>query len=271
DDECICCRVKRIFHKGSKASFNNQEFEIEFNNKVDKKSIISITQEKNRLLFKKSNRYYWRPEFKFDRTKFILTDCENFDGMEADIIVYPAIVEKLHAKNSKEIEIINHKQKYKELFESDTTKNKEVNMDIEENWNPQIESSTSHIQVQEEESSKEDLSDNNSDDSDYIRKKKKGKTVVDSVTKNLIAEKESIDFEQARIQSNYIELNNKSQDPEEFLSESELYESDIILDISEDMPKNTKKCKQIDENIHQNFEQKNKDNPEFKRLKRLFK
>ncbi|CAG8491883.1 6662_t:CDS:2 [Dentiscutata erythropus] len=78
-----------------------------------------------------------------------------------------------------------------------------------------------------------------SDDSDYTRKKKKGKMVViDSIAKNLIAEKESIDLEQARIQSNYVELNNKSQDPEEFLSESELYESDVILDISEDMLRN---------------------------------
>ncbi|CAG8798422.1 23471_t:CDS:2, partial [Dentiscutata erythropus] len=121
-------------------------------------------------------------------------------------------------------------------------------MDIEV-WDLQIESSTSQIKVQEEELSKEDLLDIISDYSDYT------------------SEKESIDLEQARIQSNYIELNNKSQNPEEFLSESELYESDIILDISEDIPKNTKKCKQIDENIYQNFEQKNKDNPEFKRMK----
>ncbi|CAG8780290.1 10415_t:CDS:2, partial [Dentiscutata erythropus] len=124
-NECICCKVKRIFHKGFKASFNNQEFEIEFNDKVDEKAIISITQKKDGLLFKKSNRYYWCPEFKFDRTKYILTDCENFDGIEADIIVYPAIVKKLRAKNSKEIEIVDHKEKYKELFESDTTKNNE--------------------------------------------------------------------------------------------------------------------------------------------------
>ncbi|CAG8790242.1 1280_t:CDS:2, partial [Dentiscutata erythropus] len=170
ENEYICCKVKRIFHKGSKASFNNQEFEIEFNDKVDEKAIISIMQKKDGLLFKKSNRYYWRPEFKFDRTKYILTDCENFNGIEADIIVYPAIVEKLRAKNSKEIEIIDHKEKYKELFESDTTKNNEV---------------------QEEESSKEDLSDINSDDSDYTHRKKKSKSVVDSITKNLIATKKN--------------------------------------------------------------------------------
>ncbi|CAG8785839.1 32_t:CDS:2, partial [Dentiscutata erythropus] len=164
------------------------------------------------------------------------------------------------------IEIIDHKEKYKELFESDTTKNNEVNMDIEENWNSQIESSTSHIQVQEEESSEEDLSDINSDDSNYTCRKKKSKSVVDSVTKNLI-EKESADLEQAIIQSNYVDLSNKSQDREEFLSESELYESGIELDISEDVLKNSKKRKQIDENVYQNFEQKNKDNPEFKRMK----
>ncbi|CAG8790082.1 23458_t:CDS:2, partial [Dentiscutata erythropus] len=110
-----------------------------------------------------------------------------------------------------------------------------------------------------------------SDDSDYTRRKKKGKSVVDSVTKNLIAEKESVDLEQAIIQSNYVDLSNKSQDPEEFLSESELYESGIELDISEDKLKNTKKRKHIDDNISKNFEQKNKDNLEFKRLKRLFK
>ncbi|CAG8767420.1 6158_t:CDS:2, partial [Dentiscutata erythropus] len=117
--------------------------------------------------------------------------------------------------------------------------------------------------VQEEESSEEDLSDINSDDSDYTRRKKKGKAVVDSV----IEEKELADIEQVRIQSNYVELNNKSQDPEEFLSESELYETDIELDISEDKPKNTKKRKLINDDASKDFKQKNKDNPEFKRLK----
>ncbi|CAG8807945.1 14707_t:CDS:1, partial [Dentiscutata erythropus] len=67
--------------------------------------------------------------------------------------------------------------------------------------------------------------------------------------------------------SNYVDLSNKSQDPEEFLSESELYESGIELDISEDKPKNFKKRKHIDEDVYQNFEQKNKDNPAFKRIK----
>ncbi|CAG8497096.1 4093_t:CDS:1, partial [Dentiscutata heterogama] len=167
---------------------------------------------------------------------------------------------------------------FKYRMECESQSQQVISQNLIENTDPQIESSISHKRkyIEEKElldffSNNSDFSNISSDDSDYTRRKKKGKSVVDSVTKNLIAEKESADLEQARIQSNYVELNNKLQDPEEFLSESELYESGIELDVSEDKPKNTKKRKHIDNNISKNFEQKNKDNPEFKQLKRLFK
>ncbi|CAG8798423.1 23472_t:CDS:1 [Dentiscutata erythropus] len=77
ENKCYCCEVMRIFHHGFKEKFNNQEFEIEFNEDVSKKKAILIIEEKDELFFRKGKRFYWRPQINYD--KFILSEHENFE------------------------------------------------------------------------------------------------------------------------------------------------------------------------------------------------
>ncbi|CAG8686728.1 7804_t:CDS:2, partial [Dentiscutata heterogama] len=41
-DQCACCKIMRIFHKSSREKFNNNQFDIEFNNYEGKKTNIIV-------------------------------------------------------------------------------------------------------------------------------------------------------------------------------------------------------------------------------------
>ncbi|CAG8817756.1 20984_t:CDS:1, partial [Racocetra persica] len=85
--ECLCCSVKRIFHKGLYENFINLRFDIKFNSDVTLKQIAYITGEHNSI--EESNRIqYYNHNFK-SQDKFQLTDRRIENNLDVDTIVYP--------------------------------------------------------------------------------------------------------------------------------------------------------------------------------------
>jgi hypothetical protein len=133
-NECTCCKIVRIFHKGSREKFNNLEFDIEFNNRVTEEKAKSIIKGKDGRIFqkKKLKNFYWRPKIEYDKSKFITTNYDNIDNKKTDIIVFPDIIEKLNLPSDDDEIIIIHEEKSESL-------NKQ---ELEEYQDLQIESSS---------------------------------------------------------------------------------------------------------------------------------
>ncbi|CAG8810796.1 502_t:CDS:1, partial [Racocetra persica] len=113
DFECLCCSVKRIFHKGLYENFINLRFDIEFNSDVTLEQIAYITGEHN--LIKESNRIrYYNHNFKSQVDKFQLTDCRIENNLDVDTIVYPEVRRKLenrlHRTKRKRIQFKGYKE-----------------------------------------------------------------------------------------------------------------------------------------------------------------
>ena len=93
DNECDCCKVKRIFHKGSKDKFNRIEFDINFNFDITTEKATSVMQNRKfkGVLCNRSNnnQFYWQCELKVDKDNYIISSCDNEDGKECDYIYYP--------------------------------------------------------------------------------------------------------------------------------------------------------------------------------------
>ncbi|CAG8724068.1 13162_t:CDS:2 [Racocetra persica] len=92
--ECICCSVKRIFHKGSYENFINLRFEIEFNSNVTFKQIAYIVREDN-LIEEYNKIKYYNHDFKSQVDKFELTDHRIENDLYVDMIVYLEVKRKL--------------------------------------------------------------------------------------------------------------------------------------------------------------------------------
>ncbi|CAG8514046.1 9934_t:CDS:2 [Acaulospora morrowiae] len=103
--ECTCCRIQRIFHKGSREKFQKLKFDIEFDRDITQDCALEIVRKLNRKgkLLRLDNKIIWREDFNNDNRYMV----DDGDELHLDFIVYPEIIEKLNRNNHNyEIEII---------------------------------------------------------------------------------------------------------------------------------------------------------------------
>ncbi|CAG8689317.1 6212_t:CDS:1, partial [Scutellospora calospora] len=101
NDECLYCKVRRIFHKGSYDDFINLKFDIEFNSNITiEKAEEIIYYDDGQMLYhdERKETIYFRKNFRSDITQYILSDYEIINGKHTDIIQYPLIRKKLMSK-----------------------------------------------------------------------------------------------------------------------------------------------------------------------------
>ncbi|CAG8655842.1 8714_t:CDS:2 [Acaulospora morrowiae] len=107
--ECVCCKVRRIFHKGSKEKFQKLEFDVEFNEGVTQEYVSRIVKKlsKKGKLLKMGNKIIWRENFE-SNNRYVITDSNSDDGLVSDFITYPEIIKKLNERvvDFDDIEII---------------------------------------------------------------------------------------------------------------------------------------------------------------------
>lgn len=86
---CNCCKLKRIFHKGSRDKFNRFEFLIRFNKDVTFKKAQSIIQDRKIsgvLNMNTNGKVFFIGNPKPDKNDFIISPCK--DDKECDYIYY---------------------------------------------------------------------------------------------------------------------------------------------------------------------------------------
>ncbi|CAG8441742.1 3002_t:CDS:2 [Acaulospora morrowiae] len=88
--ECTCCRIQRIFHKGSREKFQKLEFDIEFDEKITRDCALEIVRKLNRegKLLQLDNKIIWREDFN-DDNRYMVRDG---DELHLDFIVYSEIL-----------------------------------------------------------------------------------------------------------------------------------------------------------------------------------
>jgi len=90
---CNCCKLKRIFHKGSRDKFNRFEFLIRFNKDVTFKKAHSIIQDRKIsgvLNMNANGKVFFIGNPKPDKNDFLISPCE--DDKECDYIYYNDLV-----------------------------------------------------------------------------------------------------------------------------------------------------------------------------------
>ncbi|CAG8566005.1 12082_t:CDS:1 [Acaulospora morrowiae] len=105
NEECTCCKIQRIFHKGSREKFQSLEFDIEFNGDVIREHALKIVRKLNKggKLLKLGDKIIWRENFD-SNNRYVI---DNGEESHLDFIMYPEIIDKLNGKDlDYEIEII---------------------------------------------------------------------------------------------------------------------------------------------------------------------
>ncbi|CAG8808639.1 15454_t:CDS:2, partial [Dentiscutata erythropus] len=211
NEECLCCKVRRIFHQGSYDDFINLKFDIEFGGDITIEKAEEIVYFDNgNILFKDERKeiIFFRKNFGSDITQYILSNHEIINGNHTDIIQYPRVVKKLILKNQpieyKEI-IFNRKNSSLKSDDSSYTKKKKkgkfraVNNSDTENLKADIEQA--RIQRNYEELNKNNIKQ------DIITNEDLQEDFQEEIVDNSDTENLKADIEQARIQKNYEKLN----------------------------------------------------------------
>ncbi|RIB06656.1 hypothetical protein C2G38_2216521 [Gigaspora rosea] len=102
-DECLCCQIRMIFHKGNLSEFFDFNFEIEFNYNVTEERAREITKNSYGRMKKADKILYWQKYYSVDKSKYILSPVETYYPQKKEKNIKDIIIETTKKEQKKDL------------------------------------------------------------------------------------------------------------------------------------------------------------------------